>query len=366
MEYVDVSEAHVREMADGEEVSEGDDTAEEIARLEALVGELRKKPGPAKKARFDGVEIPTFRHGPPKGAAKIDSEEGRIGKDKGKEKEEEREKAKQKREQEQAGAVAARAPPPKPAVKSGTHGADGAPQFRYLSASDNPALVKSVLERSLDNKFLISERELLAIAPEVRRTMRELTTTKRIPMGSGALLGERGPMSLSSSLLSSTDPVGSTELIAAEHSLPLRTIDMTFNDEIMCECILDQGAQFIAMRRDIWQSLGREYLPDKVMIIEAANETTSRTLGMVPNIKVCVSGLELSLQVQIVEKAPFEVLLGRPFYALTSCITRDFPDGEQHITLTDPNTSHTITIATKARERRRERVPRDGSQPGFH
>jgi hypothetical protein len=43
---------------------------------------------------------------------------------------------------------------------------------------------------------------------------------------------------------------------------------------------------------------------------------------------------------------PYNILFGCPFYALTECITKYFANGDQNLTVTDPNTQQCITIPT--------------------
>jgi hypothetical protein len=81
--------------------------------------------------------------------------------------------------------------------------------------------------------------------------------------------------------------------------------------------------------------------------MESANKSKDATLGVIENLGFDFGGGEIQLQVQVIEKAPFEILLGRPFYAHTSCVTRDTINGDQNITLSDPNTGKEITIATR-------------------
>ena len=46
---------------------------------------------------------------------------------------------------------------------------------------------------------------------------------------------------------------------------------------------------------------------------------------------------------------PYDVLLGRPFTALTECVTRDYRNGDQHITIWDPNSDTVVTLPTRER-----------------
>ena len=83
------------------------------------------------------------------------------------------------------------------------------------------------------------------------------------------------------------------------------------------------------------------------MTMKSANNTDSFTLGLIPNVAFNFGDINVKLQVQVVpNEAPFDVLLGRPFFSLTSCRSQDFPSGDQHITLTCPNTNAEVTLPT--------------------
>ncbi|OJA18348.1 hypothetical protein AZE42_13334 [Rhizopogon vesiculosus] len=78
------------------------------------------------------------------------------------------------------------------------------------------------------------------------------------------------------------------------------------------------------------------------MTMESANKSKDTMLGVIENLRFDFGGGEIQLQVQVIE-----ILLSRPFYAHTSCVTRDTINGDQNITLSDPNTGKEITIATR-------------------
>lgn len=121
-----------------------------------------------------------------------------------------------------------------------------------------------------------------------------------------------------------------------------------------CECVLDGGAQIVAMRKDIWEKTGIVLKPDEAITMETANSAQVKTVGKAQNVRFTFGSVDLYLQLQVLDDAPFEVLLGRPFFALTACETRDFPSGEQQITLTDPETGERVMVATKPRNGRRK------------
>jgi hypothetical protein len=93
------------------------------------------------------------------------------------------------------------------------------------------------------------------------------------------------------------------------------------------------------------------------MIMESANNTRNHTLGLVQNVRLTLGSILLSLQIQVIKDAPFEVLLGQPFFALSSCITEDSTDGESYITIRNPNTGECAKFITYARRLKPSPVP---------
>ena len=63
-------------------------------------------------------------------------------------------------------------------------------------------------------------------------------------------------------------------------------------------------------------------------------------LGITENLMMTVGGLSIYVQAQVVENAPYEVLLCRPFLTLLSANTQDHPDSGQDIMLTCPEIRH--------------------------
>jgi hypothetical protein len=109
------------------------------------------------------------------------------------------------------------------------------------------------------------------------------------------------------------------------------------------------------MNSTIWEQLGNNLQVERALKMEAANSTVTETHGCLRNICFTFDDIDIYLQVQVMPNAPYDILLGRPFYALMECITKDFANGDQHLTVTDPNTRQCVTIPTK--ERKRHRCP---------
>ena len=84
--------------------------------------------------------------------------------------------------------------------------------------------------------------------------------------------------------------------------------------------------------------------------MESANGQSNTMMGMLPQIWFTDGEINLYCMVQVVQEAPFECLIGRPFTALAQTVSREFQDGMAHLTLTDPNTGASITVPTQAQE----------------
>ena len=79
----------------------------------------------------------------------------------------------------------------------------------------------------------------------------------------------------------------------------------------------------------------------------AADHSKSSTLGTLENVLLKFRYVELYIQVQVVEDAPFDILLGQPFFAVAGAQTLHSNSGVQLITLKDPNSRSVVTLATK-------------------
>ena len=69
----------------------------------------------------------------------------------------------------------------------------------------------------------------------------------------------------------------------------------------------------------------------------------------------------VKLQIQVVEKAPFKVLLGCPFLAMFGCDKYNIPEGSHKLGIVDLKTSWTIRIPSVPRI---HKVPHHNQQVG--
>jgi hypothetical protein len=100
------------------------------------------------------------------------------------------------------------------------------------------------------------------------------------------------------------------------------------------------------MPREVWKELGVPLRSDHSLNMESVNMMCNLTLGIIENVLLNFGMGPMYFQVQVTARVNFDVLLGRPFFKLTSCQMFDLPNGEQDILLTDPNAHKELHIPT--------------------
>ena len=88
--------------------------------------------------------------------------------------------------------------------------------------------------------------------------------------------------------------------------------------------VFDSGSEIVAMPKQVWEDLSLLVQSDHVMTMSNANTSTESTLGIVENLHLDFGASKICLQVQVVPRANFDLLLGRPFHCLLSTSTEDF------------------------------------------
>ena len=137
-------------------------------------------------------------------------------------------------------------------------------------------------------------------------------------------------------------------LIVAYHNLPLRCLDAKAGtSKLTINCVLDSGSEIITMPKQVWERLGLPIHSDHTMTMSSANSSTNATLGVLENLPLNFRSGEVCLQVQVLARANFDLLLGRPFHCLMSATTDDFPDGRQNIMHRDPNSRKEYKLPTR-------------------
>ena len=147
-------------------------------------------------------------------------------------------------------------------------------------------------------------------------------------------------------------PRESDDLVVAQESLALRTVRPLVDNNKKIEAIIDPGCQIIAMSQDVCHDLELPYDPSITLSMQSANGEVDQSLGLARNVPFTFGNLTLYLQVHVIRSPAYDILLGRPFDVLTSSIVTNYPNEDQTLTLTDPNTGESVTVPTSCRGRR--------------
>jgi hypothetical protein len=138
-------------------------------------------------------------------------------------------------------------------------------------------------------------------------------------------------------------------VVVAAESLALRTVYPLINGVGEVESLLDPGSQIVSMSREVATALQVTWDPDIVVHMESANKTLERTLGLAKNVPFVFGPITVYLQVHVIEKVAYKVLLGRPFDTITESEVKNSKDGSQSLTLTDLNTGERCVMHTHER-----------------
>ena len=96
--------------------------------------------------------------------------------------------------------------------------------------------------------------------------------------------------------------------------------------------------------------------------MESASNHIEKTLGLAQNVRFAVGGIEVFLQVHILERPPYRILLGRPFDTFTSSIHKTNSDGSSELVLTDPNSKIVAVVPTYKRGQGPEMIHKQAYQ----
>ncbi|KAF9060303.1 hypothetical protein BDP27DRAFT_1237023 [Rhodocollybia butyracea] len=136
---------------------------------------------------------------------------------------------------------------------------------------------------------------------------------------------------------------------ASTLSLSIRSLNALIGDRSV-HCVVDSGCSIVAMSDTACNVLGLTFDPGKIIPLQSANGVTDFTLGIAKDVPFRFGEVQVFLQVHVVPSPAYDVLIGRPFEVLTQAVIRNFLSGDQHYTITDPNSFKTVTIPTVPRE----------------
>lgn len=131
-------------------------------------------------------------------------------------------------------------------------------------------------------------------------------------------------------------------------SAALRTLTPRIEESGKGECLLDSGSMICSISYAECQKRGIAYDPEFRIDMESANGSIERTLGLARNVEFNFQGLCFYLQLHVLDKTAYSILLGRPFEMISRAQIANEQDGSSIITLTDEYKQR-ISIPTQMR-----------------
>lgn len=143
--------------------------------------------------------------------------------------------------------------------------------------------------------------------------------------------------------------VAAADQLIGQASASLRVVFPMIHGRGIEESILDGGSQIVSMALESAVQLGLAWNPDITIFLQSANGQVEKTAGLARNVAFRFGELTIYLQVHVIKKPAYKVLLGRPFDILTASTVQNETNGNQTITLTDPTSNQRVSIPTFAR-----------------
>ena len=106
----------------------------------------------------------------------------------------------------------------------------------------------------------------------------------------------------------------------------MRTVPAIFEDTIELLYILNQEAVVCIIWRDVCHQIQVLIEKQATIVLETVDLRKSQTVRLVSKMNVVIDRVDLVIPFYVVENALFQALLGRLFFVLTKCKTKDYKD----------------------------------------
>jgi len=265
------------------------------------------------------------------------------------------------------------------------------PAYRHRAPIEEKGDVKELMERLLGGSNTFTTEEILRLAPELREEMKKVISKKRVPteeikevkyvdeqiyeeeeveylsnfnqatvqvltQACGAM--PKGALVVSDPVVQYLEELAEGEvpkkIVVATESSALRALHPLINGNGTEEALLDGGSQIVSMAKDVAVRLKIPWNPEIVIHMQSANRQLEKTLGLARNVPFLFGEITVYLQVHIISNPAYKVLLGRPFDAVCESEIKNCRDGDQLITITDPNSNQRCTLPTYIRGQKPE------------
>ena len=262
------------------------------------------------------------------------------------------------------------------------------PGFKNRAPLQLDERAKDLVQEALKNQICITTEDLLNVSEPMRQELRkllikkrlekktvtfaaeidskedtseklEMISAERLPEATYEILAEdtnnmaKGSVVVNDPVVQYLNTLAPGEkpkpIVVAAESHALRTVYPLINGVGEVESLLDPGSQIVSMSKAVATMLQVTWDPDITVHMESANKSLEKTLGLAKNVPFRFGPITVYLQVHVIEKVAYKVLLGRPFDTITESEVKNSKDGSQSLTLTDLNTGERCVMHTHER-----------------
>jgi hypothetical protein len=218
------SQVNIQTQIDGEAEDEID---ADIEAYKYAIFELRKK-----KQKFDSVELPTCNKGRAPAVASLPKQAAAP---------------KPTAPAQPAPAIIPK--PAKPFVPTTFEAPkqQQEPNFRYAAPIEDRAIGNTLFNRMLDTQITVTAREILATAPEVRKSFKDATTTCKVPTSANPAKAYVDTNTRLANQVQLCCHEVHRNLLVAKESHSLRAITPKIEGLHEVKCILDSGSQTVCL-----------------------------------------------------------------------------------------------------------------------
>ena len=238
--------------------------------------------------------------------------------------------------------------PTAPSDSTASQPAKTAPQYRYQSTAEDLHLVSELESWLMEGKLAqTTPAHILAASPTIRKDLVEKLRLRRVE---ATTYEEAADDSAVVAANLCAEPSSGRE---PAYSLPLREIDVEIGGKVIEAGVIDPGSQIVVMREDLAREAGVAINASRLLQMEGANGATNWTLGCAEYLPMRIGDLSFAVHAHVVERAPFRLLLGRPFQHALLCRIEDLPSGDVEVSVQDPeDPSQRVTIPSRPRKLR--------------
>ncbi|KAJ3979282.1 hypothetical protein F5890DRAFT_1558936 [Lentinula detonsa] len=181
------------------------------------------------------------------------------------------------------------------------------------------AAVSRVIETGFNLTVSVRHEDLLAIAPDYRRRMKESVMGKHIGIEGNLVDGSEESLMLD--LLEHNNDIfhvyfnhfGDAEegdgFYVAKPAHTIRALNAIVGDKVV-HCITDGGCSILGMSDAVCNALGIAFDPTKKIEIQGVNRGVDLTLGLAKDVPFCFGEITIFLQVHIIPSPAYDILLG--------------------------------------------------------